>query len=294
MLVHPPAHGALPSRLGVPDAQVADREAATPAPGLAIETPSLRLAAELVPWDSASFGVPVAQVRHIEVIDRRAAEAEMQRLPAWFASRAVDLAACRLDHARLRESAALEHVGFRFIEMVYGMEIDPRRVAPHPGGPGVVTWRRARETDLATLQPLAADAFATGRWNIDWSVGQALGGRRYADWVMRSLADPRHEVLCAIVQGQTAGLFVIEGQSDGSEYWHLTAVAPQWQGQGLGRAMWSSMLHRHAGDGAKRVRTTISARNVPVVNLYARQGWRFVDCQMTYHWASPRWLAKGD
>lgn len=264
-----------------------------PVADLELVSPALCLAASLVPWDTESFGVPVAQVRRIDVHDRPAAEVEMQRLLAWFKLQNVELAACRLDHTRLLESAALERVGFRFIEMVYGMQIDPLRALPDGGTTHEVQWRRACKDDLPALQQLAADAFATGRWNIDWSVGQSLGGRRYADWVARSLEDPKHQVLCAVVDSQTAGLFIVEPGADGSVYWHLTAVAPQWQGKGIGKAIWASMLHQHALDGAKRVHTTISARNVPVVNLYARLGWRFVDCQMTYHWAAARWLARG-
>ena len=264
----------------------------TSSPGLALATPALRLAAALVPWDTASFGVPVAQVQHIEVHDRPDADAEMQRLLAWFDSQGVELAACRLDHSRLLESAALERIGFRFIEMVYGMEINPQRLQPEADPPLEVQWRRACEADLAELQQLAGDAFATGRWNMDWSVGQALGGRRYADWVVRSLVDAKHEVLCSVVDGQTTGLFIVEPAGDGSVYWHLTAVAPKWQGKGIGKAMWGSMLHRHAQDGATTVHTTISARNLPVVNLYSRLGWRFVNCQMSYHWAAAQWLAR--
>ena len=266
---------------------------AVPVATLQLNSPALRLAAEHVPWDTESLGVPVAQVRHIEIHDRPAADAEMPRLLAWFATQGIELAACRLDHARLLESAALERMGFRFIEMVYAMAVDLPRPLPAMAVTRGVHWRRACEADLDELQQLAANAFATGRWNIDWSVGQSLGGRRYADWVVRSLADPKHEVLCAVVDGQTAGLFITEPAADGSVYWHLTAVAPKWQGKGVGKALWTSMLHRNAVGGAKRVHTTISARNVPVVNLYARLGWRFVDCQMTYHWAAARWLSRG-
>jgi hypothetical protein len=57
--------------------------------------------------------------------------------------------------------------------------------------------------------------------------------------------------------------------------------------------MWTSMLNRHALSGVTKVRTTIAARNVPVINLYARLGWRFMRCQMTYHWASATWLDAG-
>lgn len=257
---------------------------------LQMDGAALWLTASIVPWDTESFGVRVAQVQDIEVRERRAAEREMLRLADWLADHNVELAACRLHNAKLLESAALEGVGFRFIEMVYSMQIDPRSLELGGSSQVDLQWLPASEADRTEIQQLASEAFATGRWNMDWSVGQKLGGRRYADWVGRSMADPRHEVQRAIVDGQTAGLFITEAQEDASVYWHLTAVSPQWQGKGVGKAMWTSMLHRHASDGAKLVHTTIAARNIPVLNLYARLGWRFMDCQMSYHWASSRWL----
>jgi ribosomal protein S18 acetylase RimI-like enzyme len=67
-------------------------------------------------------------------------------------------------------------------------------------------------------------------------------------------------------------------------YWHLTAVAPEWQGQGIGMSLWQTMLRRHAAEGATSVRTTISGHNAPAMNLYSRLGFSFSAPQMTFHW----------
>jgi ribosomal protein S18 acetylase RimI-like enzyme len=85
-------------------------------------------------------------------------------------------------------------------------------------------------------------------------------------------------------RGRVAGFFIVEDLADGSAYWHLTAVSPTHQGRGWGRRLWASMIRRHAAAGRRSVRTTIAARNLAVVNLYAGLGWRFEDCQMTFHW----------
>ena len=37
---------------------------------------------------------------------------------------------------------------------------------------------------------------------------------------------------------------------DASVYWHLTAVAPEWQGKGVGMSLWRTMLLRHRAEGA--------------------------------------------
>jgi ribosomal protein S18 acetylase RimI-like enzyme len=67
-------------------------------------------------------------------------------------------------------------------------------------------------------------------------------------------------------------------------YWHLTAVAPQCQGQGYGWRVWRAMLAHHARGGVRSVRTTITAGNVPVLNLYSKLGFRFLPPETTFHW----------
>jgi RimJ/RimL family protein N-acetyltransferase len=81
--------------------------------------------------------------------------------------------------------------------------------------------------------------------------------------------------------------FVTELLPDGTCYWHLNAVAPGVQGKGYGLRAWLTML-RHARDsGARRVRTSIAARNHRALNLYARLGFRFSPPLMTFHWVRP-------
>lgn len=262
---------------------------ATGLPALTIDTDAIRLSASLVPWDTESFGIRVAQVDRIQVGEFRQAEADLRPLRDWLAHHGMQLASCRLNHGCLRESFVLEAIGFRFVEMVYAMEIDVGpEFAAAADAPGL-HWRMASQEDLALLSHIAASAFVTGRWTVDWRVGEELAGKRYADWVRRSLHNPRHDVLVAVYDGEIAGFFVVEVKQQGSAYWHLTAVAPEFRGRGVGRAMWRSMVGRHAMAGLSCVRTTIAARNLPVVNLYAKLGWRYVACQMTFHWVDPTW-----
>jgi RimJ/RimL family protein N-acetyltransferase len=47
------------------------------------------------------------------------------------------------------------------------------------------------------------------------------------------------------------------------------------------------MLVQAKRAGAKRVRTSVVARNNRVLNLYARLGFRFSQPKMTFHWVRP-------
>lgn len=252
-----------------------------------VRSEALELDASAVPWDSESFGVPVAQIDAIKVHNPQAAAAHAAPLLEWLRENRVKLAACRLPHDALAESFLLESIGFRFVETVYAMAHDVGAAQAAGSDDPALAWAPAAPADLAALRTIAAASFTTGRWNVDWRVGPQAGGRRYADWVSRSLTDERHQVLVARAGGILAGFFIVEDRPEQRSYWHLTAVAQELQGRGWGRRIWRSMLQRQRLQGVRTVETTISARNLPVVNLYARLGWRFARCHMTYHWVSP-------
>jgi ribosomal protein S18 acetylase RimI-like enzyme len=235
----------------------------------------------LVPWDSDIFGFPVAQISRIEVPPGAQASAMMRELDAWCADRGVRLVSCRIDHDRLRESMALEGHGFRFVEMVYG---------PRLGSfDGIAAPRHAIEVseatpdDLGPIEEIAHAAFTTGRFLLDWRLDPELSRRRYATWVRNSLGSPPQVVLKAAVDGGTVGFFIVEHRPDRGVYWHLTAIAPRWQGQGMGLSLWRTMLLRHKAEGASSVATTISGHNIAALNLYARLGFSITSSQMTFH-----------
>ena len=238
------------------------------------------LECSLVPWDSKTFGFAVAQITRIDIGVEGDAVGLFQSFEAWCADRDVRLVSCRLDHERLRESMALEDDGFRFVEMVYR----PRRsLEDLPAPDPAINVAPASPSDLASIESIAYDAFSTGRYFIDRRLPPDLSQRRYASWVASSFEAPNQAVLKAEMDGDLVGFFIVEHRPDGSVYWHLTAIAPSWQGKGVGLNLWKTMLLRHRSEGATFVETTISAHNTPALNLYARLGFTFSAAQMTFH-----------
>jgi RimJ/RimL family protein N-acetyltransferase len=247
-----------------------------------LEHGAARLEAWIVPWDTATFGFRVAEIRRFSAGARGDARAVLEPFAAWCAERAVRLVSCRLDHDRLPESIALEEAGFRFIEMVHEPCLEPIGDIAAPGHP--VAIERATASDLAAIEAIARDAFTTGRFALDPRLDPELSRRRYAGWVASSFAGSSQVVLKAILDEALVGFFIVEDRPPAGVYWHLTAIAPAWQGRGIGRSVWEAMLRRHRAGGVTSVRTTISAHNVAVMNLYARLGFRFEAPKMTFHW----------
>jgi len=247
-----------------------------------IERDGAAMECVLVPWDSEIFEFPVAQISHFKLGQGAQATEMLHEFDAWCAAHDVRFVSCRLDHSQLRESMALEGHGFRFVEMVHGPRLDTFE------GIGVplraIQVAKASPGDLEAIEEIAYLAFTTGRFLIDWRLAPELSKRRYATWVRNSVDAPRHTVLKAEIGTDLVGFFIVEHRPDQSVYWHLTAIAPHWQGKGMGMSLWQTMLIRHRTEGVPVVETTISGHNTPAINLYARLGFSFGSAQMTFHW----------
>jgi L-amino acid N-acyltransferase YncA len=177
---------------------------------------------------------------------------------------------------------ALEELGFRFIETVYRPRFD--RFGSIGAPRHLIDVTEATSADATTIEEVASHAFTTGRFLLDSRLPPELSDRRYATWVRNSFESAEQTVLKAEIEGDFVGFFIVEERADRSVYWHLTAVAPAWQGRGVGMSLWQTMLLRHAAAGASSVETTISGHNLAVINLYARLGFVFDNAQMTFHW----------
>ena len=134
------------------------------------------------------------------------------------------------------------------------------------------------------MRDIAERAFSHERYHIDPRLDPHFGNIRYSRWVKNSLNHPRQRLLKVVDGEHIVALFITESRENNSVCWHLTAISPSWQGRGYGQRVWRAMLRHHREEGQDCVITTISARNVAVLNLYAKLDFRFLPPEMTFHW----------
>ena len=247
-----------------------------------ISTGSLFLKASLVPWDTEVFQFPVAQITHIDVMNTDQASKDYSVFQEWVDVNMCSLISCRLSHSQMLESILLEGKGFRFIEMVLHPKFEglEKLNIPHQD----LQVDPANIGDLPVLRQIAESAFGHERFHCDPRLDRRRGDLRYGRWVANTLTHPRQQLLKILDGESLIAFFIIETKDDGIVYWHLTAVSPEYQGRGYGRRVWLTMLHYHQKAGHRAVSTTISARNTPVLNLYASLNFRFLPPEMTFHW----------
>jgi len=250
--------------------------------GFSLSSAFLRLKARAVPWDRDAFGFSVVQIEDVAVNDPQGAMRDYVRFQDWLDSGQVRIVSSRLPLDQLRASMFLEANGFRFIEVVLHPTLSNLQSMSIPEDGLSVAF--AQESDLPALQDIAEHAFRHERYHVDPRLDSRLGDVRYSRWVGNSLRHPVQRLLKIEDGERLVALFLVESRDDGSAYWHLTAVSPTCQGLGIGYRVWRSMLRYHQAQGCVGLTTTISARNVAVLNLYAKLGFRFLPPEMTFHW----------
>ena len=247
-----------------------------------IATANLKIHANTVPWDTNAFGFPVAHIDLIEIIKYQEACNDWEQFQQWINSANIRLLSCRLPHDQLNHSLFLEDKGFRFIEMILRPQLTQLQQLSIPNN--TLMLASASEQDLPELIDIAENAFHHERYHIDPRLDKRSGNVRYGAWVRSSFCHPTQHLLKFSDQGRIFGFFIIEYVQAKSVYWHLTAIAPKWQGLGYGAQAWNTALAYFQAQGIESVETAISARNSKVLNLYAKLNFRFLPPAMTFHY----------
>lgn len=253
-----------------------------------IDNAALAMSWAEAPWDSALFGFPVL---HISSLACRGPLVQAEAAFVCFEQQR-DALGCRFASARVpaadtEASFLLQARGFRVVETLLHPELNLDTVACRAPLSALLEVRPAEPGSLPALEEIAGAAFGLERFHVDPRVPMGLGDQRYRNWVRSALDHPRQRLLELFDGVQRVAFFVTERLDDGTEYWHLNAVAPRAQGRGIGERAWIAMIERARGEGARRVRSAIVVRNVRVMSLYAKLGFRFLPPLTGLHWATP-------
>lgn len=251
-----------------------------------LNTKNIELTTSLVKWDSDIFGINIAQINKIKIQsdNKELIDNDFSHLLKWIKENSIDFISCRLSDTQLKESFLLEEYNFKFIEMVL-----------HPTFSNLKNINIEDQTlhitevyeknDLEEIKLIAMNTFRYERFHIDPRIGANLGGVRYSNWVNNVFYNNSNQKLLKISEGnQIIGFFIIENLDSETIYWHLTGISDSLKSKGYGTRVWKSMLKYHQINNISKVKTTISARNIHVLNLYSKLNFRFDNSEMTFHY----------
>lgn len=223
-------------------------------------------------WLTGVFGYPVYSLAAETPAEQLREHAQRHERALYFAKVAsADVAAVR----------ALTEAGMYVVDANVTLSRGPGQATPAPGS----------ACRIAPLEPAWADdvldiaghCFRTSRFHLDPEIPDALAHRVKREWI-RSYVEGRRgvELLVALLDNRPAGfLAVLEHERDGRcvRVIDLVGVAEEAQGQGIGVALVTRFVERHAGP-ADELRVGTQIANTPSLALYARLG--FAVCRSDY------------
>lgn len=210
------------------------------------------------PWDTAAFGLHTAEITEYS----EAALRQATQTPGHYTIKVDPLADKRLLH----------DYGFYYCDTL----IEPNCAAgklrefAHPDA--VIS----KEADLPALLAICHGAFAHGRFHRDFNLDKARADLRYDNW-LRQLYE-KDALYGLFWRDELAGFIAYAGNS-----LVLHAVAESHRGKGRAKYWWSAVCAELMAAGHPEVKSSISAANLAVLNLYASLGCSFRHPLDVYH-----------
>jgi RimJ/RimL family protein N-acetyltransferase len=244
--------------------------------------------AAVIPWDSDIFGFPVAQYRiGSDRIEEYRTDALNESLLSWLHRNDVALCSCAVPASNAFWRTYLPRLGFEWVDLVLRVTLNGLNKASLR--PARFTLRKAVPGDAVAIAAIAGQAFVHGRYHADPRFPNDLANQRYSQWATNALARSNSgEYLYVMGEpGKVQGFYHFTVDESVSDL-RLAALAPELQGTMLGFDLYLAVLHTLKELGVRRVVSTISGTNTPVMNVYSMLGFRFSDPEVIYHWHLPR------
>lgn len=210
------------------------------------------------PWDTAAFGMSTWELTE-------------------YSEQALQQAAQTDGHHTIKvdplaNKQLLQDHGFYYCDTL----IEPHcnaarlRVVEHPNA------TIAKNIDAAQALEICQGAFSHGRFHRDFNLPKSAANFRYDNW-LKQLLDAQ-QVYGLYWQNVLTGFIGHNGSN-----LVLHAVAEAQRGKGLSKYWWSAVCADLLATGHGEVKSSISASNLAVLNLYASLGFSFKHPQDIYH-----------
>lgn len=130
--------------------------------------------------------------------------------------------------------------------------------------------------DIQQLKDMSDEAFVYGRYHRDFNIDPVAADRRYANWLLEMVE--KGNVFSLFYDGELAGFFGYENNRI-----LLYTHKPSLRGKGIGKYFWSVACDTLFSRGYDVLLSSISAANMPILNLHLSVGFKFRRPLEVYH-----------
>jgi hypothetical protein len=210
------------------------------------------------PWDRRVFGINTYELRDIS----RNVFEEIKNMPGHYT--------VKLDP--LSSKDLLHEYGFYYCDTLLEPYCRKEHISIHDH-PDITISNAGSVEDLLSI---SHGAYSHGRFHRDFNVSSELADLRYDNWSKELYENGK--CLFLYFQEEIAGYFGVEKNKA-----VLHALNAKYRGRGLAKPFWSMVYRKILEDGFDEVTSSISACNMPILNLYSSLGFRFRNPLDIYH-----------
>lgn len=132
------------------------------------------------------------------------------------------------------------------------------------------------ETDIKDILPICNGAFSHGRFHRDFHLDKLKADARYNQWLLD--IHSKGSVFALRYENNLAG-FIAVHQNE----LQLHAIDEPYRGKGYAKFWWSKVCQHLYAQGHQTLKSSVSASNLAVVNLYSSLGFKFISAKDIYH-----------
>lgn len=249
-----------------------------------INSVSAREPCALLPWDTDFWGFPIARLNAEALTPPLLADAT-----EWCARHRVRCLYFLAAGSCPRTLALAATNEFRFVDVRVELSLHLTESLLPEETPDSSGIRPATQSDLLSLQELAAEAHRDTRFFKDERFNPARAAALYREWIARDFT--QHVVLTCDTDTQLPNACgyvscTIDATS-GEGSIGLIAVASNLTGKGFGRKLVRGALRWFATQQVRTVRVVTQATNVAAMRLYEGNGFRTREARVWFH----KWFA---
>lgn len=240
-----------------------------------------------LPFDSDMYGFPMAELLYVVGPSSQ----PLDQALAYARAHAIRHLHYRVSAQDVRRLQQAEHRGFRLMAVFLGLLADcAAGDASHR--PETAMVGPARPEDEEALSRICDEAFSRGtRFHADPDLPETGTRRLHARWLANSLnGTVADAVLVARAGGEVAGFVTCRREAALSQALGcslgsigLLAVAPPWQGRGIGRCLTQAVQRWGATHGLERLEVGTEATNLGALRTYLACGFQIVRSACSLH-----------
>jgi dTDP-4-amino-4,6-dideoxy-D-galactose acyltransferase len=233
-------------------------------------------------WDSRFFGINIGCVS-----DTKLTTQGLNCITKWCEEKAIDCLCLLADSSDRRTISLAEDYGFRLIDIRATFEYQFGEATAVEISNSQFVIRPSVPRDISALRSIAKHNHRDSRFYYDGHFPTDRCDALYETWIENSCNGYADVVFIAEMQMSCAGYITCHLGAQNIGQIGLLGVAPEFQGQGIGRGLINESLRWFADNGVKHVRVVTQGRNVSAQRLYGRSGFLPSAVQLWYH----RWFS---